>query len=155
VPHPRRDALAAGDPLFGDPHQCPPPAARGRARGDRARRLCRSPRPRRQPAEKPGAPAGSGPAPRCHYEGRRLPQEHARRLRRCGRAMARRPLTSLVVGRILLRGASGVSFALILMPIVFVSWLSFFKNELLTFPPAGYTLRWFWVMWQQSQFADG
>jgi putative spermidine/putrescine transport system permease protein len=69
--------------------------------------------------------------------------------------MARRPLTSLVVGRILLRGASGLSFALILMPIVFVSWLSFFKNELLTFPPGGYTLRWFWVMWQQSQFADG
>ena len=69
--------------------------------------------------------------------------------------MARRPLTSLVVGRILLRGASGLSFALILMPIVFVSWLSFFQNELLTFPPGGYTLRWFWVMWQQSQFADG
>ena len=69
--------------------------------------------------------------------------------------MARRPLTSLVVGRILLRGASGLSFALILMPIVFVSWLSFFKNELLTFPPGGYTLKWFWVMWQQNQFADG
>jgi putative spermidine/putrescine transport system permease protein len=69
--------------------------------------------------------------------------------------VARRPLNSLVVGRYALRGVSALSFALILMPIVFVSWLSFFSNELLTFPPGGYTLRGFSAMWRQKQFADG
>ena len=42
-----------------------------------------------------------------------------------------------------------------LLPIFFVCWLSFFKNEILSFPPEGYTLRWFSALWRQPQFADG
>src|SRR5258708_5452813 len=59
------------------------------------------------------------------------------------------------LGRFALRVTSAVSFALMLLPIFFVSWLSFFKNEILSFPPQGYTLRWFSQLWLQPQFADG
>jgi putative spermidine/putrescine transport system permease protein len=59
------------------------------------------------------------------------------------------------LGRFALRATSVVSFGLMLLPIFFVSWLSFFKNEILAFPPEGYTLRWFSQLWLQPQFADG
>ena len=59
------------------------------------------------------------------------------------------------IGGIVLRTVAALSFALMLLPIVFVSWLSFFENELLAFPPEGYTLRWFSQIWSQSQFAEG
>ena len=59
------------------------------------------------------------------------------------------------LGRLTLRATGIVSFALMLLPIFFVSWLSFFKNEILAFPPAGYTLRWFSQLWLQPQFAEG
>src|SRR5258708_31028767 len=59
------------------------------------------------------------------------------------------------LGRFTLRATSLISFALMLLPIFFVSWLSFFKNEILAFPPEGYTLRWFSQLWLQPQFADG
>src|SRR3954453_14617386 len=64
------------------------------------------------------------------------------------------PMTA-ALGRLALRATSAVSFALMLLPIFFVSWLSFFKNEILAFPPEGYTLRWFSQLWLQPQFADG
>lgn len=59
------------------------------------------------------------------------------------------------IGRFALSAASGFAFAVILLPIVFVGWLSFFRNEILTFPPEGYTLKWFAALWLQRQFADG
>ena len=59
------------------------------------------------------------------------------------------------LGRFVLRATSVVSFALMLLPIFFVCWLSFFKNEILAFPPDGYTLRWFSQLWLQPQFAEG
>jgi putative spermidine/putrescine transport system permease protein len=64
-------------------------------------------------------------------------------------------LSSRVIGRLALRATSVVSFAIMLMPIFFISWLSFFKSEILAFPPDGYTLRWFSQLWLQPQFADG
>ncbi len=57
--------------------------------------------------------------------------------------------------RYALRTAAGACFAVMLLPIFFVCWLSFFKNEILSFPPEGYTLRWFTALWLQPQFADG
>ncbi len=62
---------------------------------------------------------------------------------------------SRTLGRFALRATSAVSFAVMLLPIFFVSWLSFFRNEILAFPPDGYTLRWFSQLWLQPQFADG
>jgi putative spermidine/putrescine transport system permease protein len=64
-------------------------------------------------------------------------------------------MSSWRIGGILLRAVAALGFALMLLPIVFVSWLSFFKNELLAFPPEAYSLRWFSQIWSQSQFAQG
>ena len=57
--------------------------------------------------------------------------------------------------RYALRATTAACFAVMLLPIFFVCWLSFFKNEILSFPPEGYTLRWFTSLWLQPQFADG
>ena len=57
--------------------------------------------------------------------------------------------------RIALSLATLVCFAVMLLPILFVGWLSFFSNEILSFPAEGYTLRWFRALWLQPQFADG
>jgi putative spermidine/putrescine transport system permease protein len=64
-------------------------------------------------------------------------------------------LSSRALSRLALRATSVVSFAIMLLPIFFVCWLSFFKNEILAFPPDGYTLRWFSQLWLQPQFAEG
>jgi len=69
--------------------------------------------------------------------------------------MTPRALSSRALGRFALRATSTASFAVMLLPIFFVSWLSFFRNEILAFPPDGYTLRWFSQLWLQPQFADG
>jgi len=57
--------------------------------------------------------------------------------------------------RYTLGAATTACYAAMLLPILFVGWLSFFKNEILSFPPEGYTLRWFKALWLQPQFADG
>jgi putative spermidine/putrescine transport system permease protein len=62
---------------------------------------------------------------------------------------------SRVVGRIALLGAATLGYAVILVPILFVCWLSFFSNEIVTFPPQGYTLRWFAHIFDQNNFVSG
>jgi len=47
------------------------------------------------------------------------------------------------LGRWTLRAAAVLCFAVMLLPIVFVCWISFFSNAILSFPPEGYTLKWF------------
>ena len=42
-----------------------------------------------------------------------------------------------------------------LCPLIFVVWLSFFKDAILFFPPAGYTLSWYPNAWAIPAFADG
>jgi putative spermidine/putrescine transport system permease protein len=42
-----------------------------------------------------------------------------------------------------LKAAAALSLAYILLPLVFVVWLAFFRQEIPTFPPEGYSLRWF------------
>ena len=73
-------------------------------------------------------------------------------------ALARRrsPLVdSRLIGRIALLAAAAIGYAIILTPILFVCWLSFFANELVTFPPQGYTLRWFAHIFDQNNFVSG
>ena len=65
------------------------------------------------------------------------------------------PADSRLIGRVALLAAAAVGYALILTPLVFVCWLSFFSNELVTFPPAGYTLRWFAHIFDQNNFVSG
>jgi putative spermidine/putrescine transport system permease protein len=59
------------------------------------------------------------------------------------------------VGRLGLVAAAGLGYLVILAPIVFVCWLSFFANEVVSFPPEGYTLRWFAHITDQNNFVSG
>ncbi|MBU6498078.1 MAG: ABC transporter permease [Rhodospirillales bacterium] len=56
---------------------------------------------------------------------------------------------------ILWRGGVGAVFAVVLLPLVAVVWLSFFNQEIIAFPPEGYTWRWYANAWSQRQFASG
>lgn len=60
-----------------------------------------------------------------------------------------------VIGRAALLAAASIGYAVILTPLVFVCWLSFFSNEIVTFPPQGYTLRWFAHIFDENNFVGG
>jgi len=59
------------------------------------------------------------------------------------------------IGRILLNGAAALAMAYILLPLFFVFWLSVFKQEIPSFPPDGYSLRWFSALAEYREFASG
>lgn len=59
------------------------------------------------------------------------------------------------LGRWALRGASGVSFVFILLPLFFVTWLSFYEQEIPSFPPEGYSLKWYFAIQNNQRFVDG
>ncbi|MFN3276010.1 MAG: ABC transporter permease [Paracoccus sp. (in: a-proteobacteria)] len=48
-----------------------------------------------------------------------------------------------------------VIFAFMLLPVVAVSYVSFFDSQFLTFPPEGYTLKWFANVFSQRAFVEG
>jgi putative spermidine/putrescine transport system permease protein len=54
-----------------------------------------------------------------------------------------------------LKSAAGVALAYILLPLIFVVWLAFFRQEIPSFPPEGYSLRWFAAILDQRKFVDG
>ena len=58
-------------------------------------------------------------------------------------------------GRLAYRLIVALVFAFMLMPVVFVAWVSFFANEIVTFPPQGYTLSWYTRAWANRAFTDG
>jgi putative spermidine/putrescine transport system permease protein len=59
------------------------------------------------------------------------------------------------IGRVALGGVVAAGYGVIVAPLVFVSWLAFFKNEVVSFPPEGYTLRWFGNILDQNNFVSG
>jgi putative spermidine/putrescine transport system permease protein len=59
------------------------------------------------------------------------------------------------VGRLAFAAAVAFTFAVILVPIVLVLWLSFFSNEILSLPPDGYSMRWYRSIAAQRQFIAG
>jgi len=61
----------------------------------------------------------------------------------------------MTVGRAALLTAAGLALGFILLPLVLVSWLSFFRDEVVVFPPSGYTVRWFRAILDQRNFVDG
>jgi len=63
--------------------------------------------------------------------------------------------SSRVVGRIALGTAAGVSLAYILLPMFFVIWLAFFAQEIPSFPPEGYSLKWFRAIPGNDRFVSG
>ena len=58
-------------------------------------------------------------------------------------------------GRLLLNAAAGFSLAFILLPLVLVTWLAFFRQEIPSFPPEGYSLRWFGAVFANRNFVGG
>ena len=63
--------------------------------------------------------------------------------------------SSRVVGRMALGTAAGVSLAYILLPMFFVIWLAFFAQEIPSFPPEGYSLKWFRAVPGNDRFVKG
>ncbi len=58
-------------------------------------------------------------------------------------------------GRWALNAAAAVTLLYILVPLIFVVWLAFFRQEIPSFPPEGYSLRWFAAILDQRKFVDG
>jgi len=59
------------------------------------------------------------------------------------------------IGRWTLNGAAGLALGFILLPLVLVTWLAFFRQEIPSFPPEGYSLRWFAAILDQPKFVEG
>lgn len=61
----------------------------------------------------------------------------------------------IAVNRWLTRCGLGAIYMFMLSPLVFVVWLSFFKDAIISFPPTGYTLHWYMNAWGNPAFANG
>ena len=59
------------------------------------------------------------------------------------------------IGRWLLNGAAGLALGFILLPLVLVTWLAFFRQEIPSFPPEGYSLQWFGAVLNNKSFVGG
>ncbi|MBI0434416.1 ABC transporter permease [Roseomonas sp. KE0001] len=57
--------------------------------------------------------------------------------------------------RWLLHGSIAVTYAVILAPVVMVMVISVFRQEIVSFPPAGFTLEWYVNAWARQEFARG
>lgn len=57
--------------------------------------------------------------------------------------------------RYLHRAFVALMYFFMLCPLLFVVWLSFFKDAILYFPPSGYTTSWYIKAWANDAFADG
>ena len=68
---------------------------------------------------------------------------------------ASRPVLSLPLGRIVFTAAVVVAYAIVFSPILMVVVISFFRQEIVSFPPEALTLRWYVNAWQQRDFARG
>ncbi len=68
---------------------------------------------------------------------------------------ARRPLGLSRIGRWILDGAAALSLCFILLPLVLVTWLAFFRQEIPSLPPEGYSVRWFAAVFDNRSFVGG
>src|SRR5882757_6845341 len=59
------------------------------------------------------------------------------------------------VGRWVLNGVAGLTLGFILLPLVLVTWLAFFRQEIPSFPPEGYSLQWFGAVLNNKSFVSG
>jgi len=62
---------------------------------------------------------------------------------------------SRAFGRLALKAAAAIALAYILTPLLFVTWLAFFRQEIPSFPPEGYSLRWFLAIADNDRFVAG
>ena len=61
----------------------------------------------------------------------------------------------LPLGRWALNGAAAFSLFFIMLPLLLVSWLAFFRQEIPSFPPEGYSLKWFGAVFNTQSFVGG
>jgi putative spermidine/putrescine transport system permease protein len=61
----------------------------------------------------------------------------------------------LPLGRWALNGVAGLALGFILMPLIFVVWLAFFRQEIPSFPPEGYSTKWFGAILGNRNFTGG
>ena len=80
----------------------------------------------------------------------RVPEEEE-----AGVTLLARLTNSRAWARLTLNAAAGVTLAYILTPLVFVTWLAFFRQEIPSFPPEGYSLRWFYAIAGNDRFVAG
>src|SRR5215212_9071297 len=59
------------------------------------------------------------------------------------------------IGRWLLNGIAGLALGFILLPLILVTWLAFFRQEIPSFPPEGYSLQWFGAVLNNKSFVAG
>ena len=59
------------------------------------------------------------------------------------------------MGRWAFNGAAGLTFAFVLVPLFFVTWLAFFRQPIPSFPPQGYSLQWFVAIGENPRFVQG
>jgi putative spermidine/putrescine transport system permease protein len=64
-------------------------------------------------------------------------------------------VTRRALGRWALNAAAGVTLGFILLPLIFVTWLAFFVQAIPSFPPQGYSLKWFLAITENPKFVDG
>lgn len=57
--------------------------------------------------------------------------------------------------RWLLKAAAAVTLFYILVPLISVTWVSFYRQEIPSFPPEGYSLRWYASIAGNARFVDG
>jgi putative spermidine/putrescine transport system permease protein len=72
-----------------------------------------------------------------------------------GAIAVRRPLDASRLGRWALDGVAALSLGFILLPLALVIWLAFFRQEIPSFPPEGYSLRWFGAVFNHRSFVGG
>jgi putative spermidine/putrescine transport system permease protein len=59
------------------------------------------------------------------------------------------------VGRWAMKGAAWAVLGFVLLPLIFVVWLAFFQQAIPSFPPQGYSIRWFVAIADNPRFVDG
>ncbi|MGL4438583.1 MAG: ABC transporter permease [Bosea sp. (in: a-proteobacteria)] len=60
-----------------------------------------------------------------------------------------------ILGRVALYGTAYLTLGFILLPLIFVTWLAFFAQEIPSFPPEGYSLKWFGAIADNRNFVNG
>lgn len=63
-------------------------------------------------------------------------------------------LPPMILGTALLRGATGLVLAFLMLPILIVVPVSFSDAAFLTFPPPGYSLRWYHTLLERQEWID-
>jgi len=69
--------------------------------------------------------------------------------------MAQGRIDTRRLGRFALRGVASLSMAYLLLPLFFVTWLAFFAQEIPSFPPEGYSFKWFRAIPGNDRFVSG